>query len=132
LPAPEAEDVKIQQLDKRVAAALRFNGKPTLEVVEEKKKVLEQALRRDGLKLKGTFGLARYNDPGRTWPIFMVCLSENPPLLVTPYYFYYFHIILCQVVAQMIFVGSSPKERRPCIEFFLIFAASTGNVRKNE
>lgn len=71
LPAPEVEDVKIQQVEKRFAAALRFNGKPTLEVVEEKKKILEQALRKDGLKLKGTFGLARYNDPGRTWPIFM-------------------------------------------------------------
>ncbi|KAG0620713.1 hypothetical protein M758_4G237700 [Ceratodon purpureus] len=71
LPAPEVEDVKIQQMDKRVAAVLRFNGKPTLEVVEEKKKILEQALKKDGLKMKGTFGLARYNDPGQTWPIFM-------------------------------------------------------------
>lgn len=71
LPAPEADNVKIQQVDKRVAAAIRFNGKPTLEVVEEKKKILEQALRKDGLKMKGTFGLARYNDPGRTWPVFM-------------------------------------------------------------
>jgi hypothetical protein len=72
LPAPEVEDVKIQQVEKRLAAALRFNGRPTLEVVEEKKKILEQALRKDGLKLKGTFGLARYNDPGQTWSTFMV------------------------------------------------------------
>ena len=72
MPAPEGEDVRIQQVDKRLAAALRFNGRPTLEVVEEKIKILEQALRKDGLKMKGTFGLARYNDPGQTWPIFMV------------------------------------------------------------
>lgn len=78
LPAPEAENVRIQQVDKRVAAAVRFNGKPTLEAVEEKKKILEQALRRDGLKMKGTFGLARYNDPGRTWPIFMVSSLFTP------------------------------------------------------
>lgn len=77
LPAPEADNVMIQQVDKRVAAAIRFNGKPTLEVVEEKKKILEQALRKDGLKMKGTFGLARYNDPGRTWPVFMVKLLHK-------------------------------------------------------
>lgn len=71
LPAPEVEDVKIQQVEKRLAAALRFNGRPTLELVEAKKKILEQALKKDGLKLKGTFGLARYNDPGQTWPTFM-------------------------------------------------------------
>ncbi|KAG0591894.1 hypothetical protein KC19_1G210000 [Ceratodon purpureus] len=71
LPAPEAENVNIQQVDKRIAAAIRFNGKPTPEVVEEKRKILEQALKKDGLKMKGTFGLARYNDPGRTWPVFM-------------------------------------------------------------
>jgi hypothetical protein len=70
LPAPEAENVKIQQVDKRIAAAIRFNGRPTPEVVEEKRKILEQSLRKDGLKTKGTFGLARYNDPGRTWPVF--------------------------------------------------------------
>lgn len=72
LPKPELEDVKVRQVDKRVAAAIRFNGKPTLEVVEEKKRILVEALKKDGLKLKGTFGLARYNDPGRTWPVFMV------------------------------------------------------------
>ena len=79
MPAPEAENVKIQQVDKRIAAAIRFNGRPTPELVEEKRKILEQALRKDGLKMKGTFGLARYNDPGRTWPIFMVLIQHSKP-----------------------------------------------------
>lgn len=56
LPAPEAENVKIQQVDIRIAAAICFSGRPTPEVVEEKRKILEQSLRKDGLKTKGTFG----------------------------------------------------------------------------
>lgn len=79
LPKPELEDVKVEQLDKRIAAAIRFNRKPTDELVEEKRKVLVEALRKDGLKMTGGFALARYNHPGSTYPLFMVLFL--PPTL---------------------------------------------------
>ena len=59
---------------------LKFSGKPTEEIVQEKAKELRSSLIKDGLKPGNGCLLARYNDPGRTWNFIMVspksiCLS---------------------------------------------------------
>ena len=55
-----------------IAAALKFSGKPTEDVVREIEKALRSNLIGDGLKPKMGCLLARYNDPGRTWNFTMV------------------------------------------------------------
>ncbi|KAH9553797.1 hypothetical protein CY35_08G031600 [Sphagnum magellanicum] len=81
LPVPLSEQVKVQQVERRAVAAIRFNGKPTEDLVQEKAKILTEELAKDGLRQKGGIVLARYNDPGRTFPLFMknevlACLED--------------------------------------------------------
>jgi hypothetical protein len=81
LPLPLSEQVKVQQVERRAVAAIRFNGKPTEDLVKEKAKILTEELAKDGLRQKGGIVLARYNDPGRTFPLFMknevlACLED--------------------------------------------------------
>jgi len=78
LPVPLSEQVKVQQVERRAVAAIRFNGKPTEDLVQEKAKILTEELAKDGLRQKGGIVLARYNDPGRTFPLFMVHLIILP------------------------------------------------------
>ncbi|KAK6248463.1 hypothetical protein QUC31_020028 [Theobroma cacao] len=72
LPNPSQETVNLRKVEGGIAAALKFSGKPTEEVVREKEKALRSSLIRDGLKPKKGCLLARYNDPGRTWSFTMV------------------------------------------------------------
>jgi hypothetical protein len=78
LPVPLSGQVKVQQVEGRAVAAIRFNGKPTEDLVQEKAKILTEELAKDGLRQKGGILLARYNDPGRTFPLFMVHLIILP------------------------------------------------------
>ncbi|EOY30941.1 SOUL heme-binding family protein isoform 1 [Theobroma cacao] len=71
LPNPSQETVNLRKVEEGIAAALKFSGKPTEEVVREKEKALRSSLIRDGLKPKKGCLLARYNDPGRTWSFTM-------------------------------------------------------------
>ncbi|XP_017983851.1 PREDICTED: heme-binding-like protein At3g10130, chloroplastic isoform X3 [Theobroma cacao] len=71
LPNPSQETVNLRKVEGGIAAALKFSGKPTEEVVREKEKALRSSLIRDGLKPKKGCLLARYNDPGRTWSFTM-------------------------------------------------------------
>lgn len=72
LPDPIQETVKLRKVEGGVAAALKFSGKPTEDVVREKEKALRSNLMKDGLKPRMGCMLARYNDPGRTWSFTMV------------------------------------------------------------
>ncbi|KHG01498.1 hypothetical protein F383_22765 [Gossypium arboreum] len=71
LPDPSQETVKLRKVEGEVAAALKFSGKPTEDVVREKEKALRSNLMKDGLKPRMGCMLARYNDPGRTWSFTM-------------------------------------------------------------
>ncbi|KAL9224022.1 hypothetical protein vseg_000097 [Gypsophila vaccaria] len=71
LPNPSQEAISLREVEGRIAAALRFSGKPTEEVVREKERQLRDSLIRDGLKPRNGCLLARYNDPGRTWEFIM-------------------------------------------------------------
>ncbi|XP_022732738.1 uncharacterized protein LOC111286793 [Durio zibethinus] len=71
LPDPSQETVNLRKVEGGIAAALKFSGKPTEDVVCEKEKVLRSSLVRDGLKPRMGCLLARYNDPGRTWSFTM-------------------------------------------------------------
>lgn len=80
LPDPEQETVGLRKVEGGIAAVLKFSGKPTEEIVQEKAKELRSSLVKDGLKPSKGCLLARYNDPGRTWSFIMVspksmCLS---------------------------------------------------------
>lgn len=71
-PGPNQEKINLRKVEGGIAAALKFSGKPTEDIVCEKEKVLRANLIRDSLRpLKGCL-LARYNDPGRTWSFTMV------------------------------------------------------------
>ncbi|XVE70390.1 hypothetical protein DITRI_Ditri10aG0068800 [Diplodiscus trichospermus] len=72
LPDPSQETVNLRKVEGGVAAALKFSGKPTEDVVGEKEEALRSSLIRDGLKPKMGCLLARYNDPGQTWSFIMV------------------------------------------------------------
>ncbi len=78
MPVPLSEQVKVQQVERKAVAAIRFNGKPTEDLVQEKAKILTEELAKDGLRQKGGIVLARYNDPGRNFPLFMVHLIILP------------------------------------------------------
>ncbi|XP_021276457.1 heme-binding-like protein At3g10130, chloroplastic isoform X2 [Herrania umbratica] len=71
LPNPSQETVNLRKVEGGIAAALKFSGKPTEQVVREKEKALRSSLIRDGLNPKKGCLLARYNDPGRTWSFIM-------------------------------------------------------------
>ncbi|KAM7275932.1 hypothetical protein ACFE04_017798 [Oxalis oulophora] len=72
LPDPDNEMVRVRKVEGGIAAALKFSGKPTEDIVNEKEKELRSSLIRDGLKHKSGCLFARYNDPGRTWSFIMV------------------------------------------------------------
>ncbi|KAA3490148.1 3-ketoacyl-CoA synthase 11-like [Gossypium australe] len=72
LPDPSQETVKLRKVEGGVAAALKFSGRPTEDVVREKEKALRSNLMKDGLKPRMGCMLARYNDPGRTWSFTML------------------------------------------------------------
>ncbi|TMW96756.1 hypothetical protein EJD97_006846 [Solanum chilense] len=71
LPAPSKEGISLRKTEGGIAAAIKFSGKPTDDVVREKEKQLRSSLIRDGLKPRSGCMLARYNDPGRTWKFIM-------------------------------------------------------------
>ncbi|KAJ8637671.1 hypothetical protein MRB53_011938 [Persea americana] len=71
LPDPTKEEVRLRRVEGGVAAALKFSGKPTEEIVCEKERILRAAVLRDGLKPREGCLLARYNDPGHTWSFLM-------------------------------------------------------------
>ncbi|OIT22782.1 PREDICTED: uncharacterized protein LOC109217134 isoform X1 [Nicotiana attenuata] len=71
LPAPNQEGISLRKTEGGIAAALKFSGKPTDDIVREKEKQLRSSLIKDGLKPQSGCMLARYNDPGRTWKFIM-------------------------------------------------------------
>lgn len=72
LPMPNDEKINLKKMEGGFAAAVKFSGKPTEDVVRSKEKELRDSLSKDGLKAKKGCMLARYNDPGRTWNFIMV------------------------------------------------------------
>ncbi|KAL2610866.1 hypothetical protein R1flu_022558 [Riccia fluitans] len=68
VPGPLSENVKLRAVEKSFAAAIKFNGQATEEVIREKESALRTALIKDGLQPEESYLLARYNDPGRTRP----------------------------------------------------------------
>ncbi|EOA22819.1 hypothetical protein CARUB_v10003537mg [Capsella rubella] len=71
LPMPNEEKIKLKQMEGGFAAAVKFSGKPTEDVVRAKEIELRKSLNKDGLRAKKGCMLARYNDPGRTWKFIM-------------------------------------------------------------
>ncbi|XP_021741627.1 uncharacterized protein LOC110707868 isoform X1 [Chenopodium quinoa] len=71
LPDPNQETINLRRVEGDIAAALKFSGKPTEEIVRQKEKELRDSLIRDGLRPRKGCLLARYNDPGRTWEFIM-------------------------------------------------------------
>ncbi|XP_021764517.1 uncharacterized protein LOC110729115 isoform X1 [Chenopodium quinoa] len=71
LPDPNQETINLRRVEGDIAAALKFSGKPTEEVVRQKERELRDSLIRDGLRPRKGCLLARYNDPGRTWEFIM-------------------------------------------------------------
>ncbi|KAG5569773.1 hypothetical protein H5410_059539 [Solanum commersonii] len=78
LPAPSKEGISLRKTEGGIAAAIKFSGKPTDDVVREKEKQLRSSLIRDGLKPRSGCMLARYNDPGRTWKFIMFFVLPVP------------------------------------------------------
>lgn len=84
LPDPEQDTMRLRKIEGGIAAVLKFGGNPTEEVVQQKVKELQYNLKKDGLKpiINGSYLLAQYNDPRRTWSFVMVspktiCLSAQ-------------------------------------------------------
>lgn len=71
LPDPNQETISLRKVEGGIAAALKFSGKPTEEIVRQKERELRNSLIRDGLRPKEGCVVARYNDPGRTWEFIM-------------------------------------------------------------
>ncbi|KAJ6793266.1 Uncharacterized protein M6B38_111860 [Iris pallida] len=71
LPAPSTDAVRLRKVEGGTAAAIKFSGKPTEELVCSKEKELRSALLKSGLQPKEGCLLARYNDPGRTMSFLM-------------------------------------------------------------
>ncbi|XP_022144957.1 uncharacterized protein LOC111014503 isoform X2 [Momordica charantia] len=70
-PDPKQDAISLRTIDGGIAAVLKFSGKPSENMVQEKAKELRYSLIKDGLKpIKGCL-LARYNDPSRTWSFVM-------------------------------------------------------------
>ncbi|KAL9280083.1 putative SOUL hem-binding protein [Arabidopsis thaliana] len=76
LPMPNEEKVNLKKLEGGFAAAVKFSGKPTEDVVQAKENELRSSLSKDGLRAKKGCMLARYNDPGRTWNFIMSQRNE--------------------------------------------------------
>lgn len=72
LPDPNQETLSLRKVEGGIAAALKFSGKPTEDIVRQKERELRDSLIRDGLKPRKGCSFARYNDPGRTWEFIMV------------------------------------------------------------
>ncbi|KAI0491819.1 hypothetical protein KFK09_026080 [Dendrobium nobile] len=70
LPEPSLETISLRKVG-GIAAALKFSGRPTEDVVRQKEKELRSALIQAGLNPIRGCVLARYNDPGRTWSFIM-------------------------------------------------------------
>lgn len=79
LPDPEQDIIGLRKVEGGIAAVLKFSGKPTEEIVQEKAKELRSSLIKDGLKPRNGCLLARYNDPGRTWNFIMVKSQVHLP-----------------------------------------------------
>lgn len=71
LPEPSFKTVNLRKVEGGIAAAIKFSGRPTEDLVEQKEKELRSALINVGLKPMGGCILARYNDPGSTWSFIM-------------------------------------------------------------
>lgn len=71
LPNPNKETITLRKVEGGIAAAMKFSGKPTEDIVREKEKTLRTNIIKDGLKPQLGCLLARYNDPGRTWTFMM-------------------------------------------------------------
>ncbi|XP_010688101.2 uncharacterized protein LOC104902117 [Beta vulgaris subsp. vulgaris] len=71
LPDPNQETLSLRKVEGGIAAALKFSGKPTEDIVRQKERELRDSLIRDGLKPRKGCSFARYNDPGRTWEFIM-------------------------------------------------------------
>ncbi|KAL0905799.1 hypothetical protein M5K25_024238 [Dendrobium thyrsiflorum] len=70
LPEPSLETISLRKVG-GIAAAIKFSGRPTEDVVRQKEKELRSALIQAGLNPIRGCVLARYNDPGRTWSFIM-------------------------------------------------------------
>lgn len=78
VPGPLSEQVKLRAVDKTFAAAVKFNGQTTQELILEKESKLRAAVISNGLQPEEGYLLARYNDPGRTKPFMRVSPSSLP------------------------------------------------------
>lgn len=83
LPMPSEENIKLKKLEGGFAAAVKFSGKPTEDVVRGKENELRNSLSKDGLRAKTGCMLARYNDPGRTWSFIMVMILISSYILIS-------------------------------------------------
>ncbi|KAF3442700.1 hypothetical protein FNV43_RR16617 [Rhamnella rubrinervis] len=77
LPDPNKETVKLRKVEGGYAAAVKFSGRTSEDIVREKEEFLRARLIKDGLKPKIGCLLARYNDPGRTWSVVMVFILNT-------------------------------------------------------
>lgn len=76
-----------------IAAVLKFSGKPTENMVQNKAKELRQCLKKDGLKpINNSCLLARYNNSYRTWSFLMVsfCVFSSKSYIYIFFLFSYF------------------------------------------
>ncbi|KAK7328412.1 hypothetical protein VNO77_22518 [Canavalia gladiata] len=71
LPNPNQDTIRLRKVEGGIAAATKFSGKPTEDIVCKKEKTLRSNIVKDGLKPQHGCLLARYNDPGRTWSFIM-------------------------------------------------------------
>lgn len=74
MPSPVEDDVTLKTVEGGIAAAIKFSGKATEDIVSEKAHILRSSLMNDGLVPTQGCSFARYNDPGRTWSFTMVCI----------------------------------------------------------
>ncbi|EFJ10142.1 hypothetical protein SELMODRAFT_229405 [Selaginella moellendorffii] len=70
LPPPNSSELTLREVSRVYAAAIKFSGAVTEELVMEKQKLLRDSLCRDDLKPADGYLLARYNDPDST-PAFL-------------------------------------------------------------
>lgn len=71
-PEPNLETVSLRKVQGGIAAAVKFSGRPTEDVVRQKEEELRSALIESGLKPVRGCVLARYNDPERTLSFILV------------------------------------------------------------
>lgn len=85
-----------------IAAAVKFSGKTTEELVRSKEKELRSSLLKDGLEPREGCLLARYNDPGRTWSFVMVRFSSLSFKKIVVHFNKLWHGILIDVCTHLI------------------------------